>query len=665
MLNNAVVSDVIFYNTDNGWGVFSLIVNGIYEKQIAGKFPLFIKGNAVKFSEDNQGQVNFIKTVKNKKISLVEPAKKALMESPHLSFKHVESLWDQFGANIFNLIKNEDTRIKYESDTPKKTAIDETLNFVSVALSNHLSNRTDINHVNQNFNISNDIKLNITDLINNPDKLALMGVIPFYVTNVIESTTSNNTKSAIVNTFRLLEDMTGSHVFSKHLIVNTLTNHLICDYNRASQILDESALYCPINNYQGQSIFSKRAEFLIAQAIHNKRNIQPIPLTEKINERFNENQQQGIKNALNNGFSIISGAGGTGKTEVAQEVIKHALASGINKDQILITAATGRACAKLTESTGLESQTFHRALNAKLIGNTTHYDAQYIKEYRLIVIDEGSMAETYILSRIFAASHSECRILLMGDKNQLASVGAGCVLRDLLSIKNTTFLTENFRSNTDVLNKCNHILIEHHKAITENNSFRFIDTPNDDETVTNVKNLIANTSNKQNTQIINPTNKGISGCNNINKIIRPLFNDKANNEKTYSPGDRIVITQNNYELEVYNGDTGTISKTNNTKITIKLNNKTITTDRKNISIKHAYCLSTHKTQGSEYPHVIFIIPHKKINITNIENIYTAISRARVTCTVVGNKQNFLNGLKISESKKRATNLKSALQYFNL
>lgn len=384
---------------------------------------------------------------------------------------------------------------------------------------------------------------------------------------------------------------------------------------------------------------------------------------EKNNRRFAKKQKEGIRMALTNGFSILTGGPGTGKTQTINAIIQCLLETKPYAEVHLL-APTGKASKRMTELTNMEAKTIHRAIG---IGRSQMDadEATIMLEGDLVVVDESSMMDIFICYRLLYAIENNVTVLLVGDVDQLPSVGAGLILRDLIESKiiPTTVLDEVFRQagNSQIVVNA-HKLIRGMKTTDVNGiswdeskgDFQFIERKSASDAVQaiveQVKHYLNNGYSMEDIQVLTPQKRSPLGTMNLNIVLQEAFNPRDRKKKEvknkaisfFREGDRLIQMENNPELEVFNGDVGTLDMIFNDKdkgISLRVifpdeNEVIYTLEEAEEQLELAYALTVHKSQGSEYPVVIVPIHSTLKRMLNRNLVYTGWTRAKeILCNV--------------------------------
>jgi exodeoxyribonuclease V alpha subunit len=412
----------------------------------------------------------------------------------------------------------------------------------------------------------------------------------------------------------------------------------------------------------------------------NLPNIDKIEYIEK-SITFTEEQENGIITALNNKFSVITGKPGVGKTTVLNEMIKQF--EKLDK-KVLLCAPTGRAAQKMTESCNKPASTIHRLLEYNPIKNGFNVDEDNPLDCDVIFIDEASMIDIYLMVNLLRAVPLKSQIVIIGDVGQLPSVSAGAVLRDIIdSNKIACARIEKIQRQKGTSS----IIVNSHdidKGKFDFNpsydkdkleDFYFLESNTDKETLNKLKFIIENKikksfnfNPKKDIQILSAIHDSELGTRNLNIVLQNLLNNDENKysikkgDFNYRKEDKIIQIVNNYDKEIFNGDTGTIRLINETGIYVEFDNGKHSeyTVKEMEQILPSYAITGHKSQGSEYPVVIIPIPQVFTQVIDRSWIYTTITRGKSLVIVIGSKSVLSRGIKSEKSRNRKTYLKKTI-----
>jgi len=405
-----------------------------------------------------------------------------------------------------------------------------------------------------------------------------------------------------------------------------------------------------------------------------------IPLVEKeLNITLAESQKVAIEKALDNRLMVITGGPGTGKTTLVNSLLKTLAAKKLN---IKLCAPTGRAAKRLSESTGLEATTIHRLLEIDPAYGGFKRNEESPLSCDYLVIDETSMVDVPLFYSLLKALPLHSALLLVGDVDQLPSVGAGQVLKDIINSKviSTVQLTEIFRqaATSNIItnaHRVNHGILPNMQITREESDFYFVEAEHGDniinKIITMVKDRIPKKFNLdpvQDIQLLCPMQRGGAGARSLNIELQKVLNPNHTNGivkfgQIFAVGDKIMQTENNYDKEVYNGDIGIIKAINeqDQEIIINFYNRDVTYDYTDLDqITLAYATTIHKSQGSEYPAVIIPITMQSYMMLRRNLIYTAITRGKKLVVIIGQKKALAMAVKDTTSSHRYSKLREWL-----
>ena len=405
--------------------------------------------------------------------------------------------------------------------------------------------------------------------------------------------------------------------------------------------------------------------------------------------KYNHEQKEAIKAALKSPVAIISGGPGTGKTTIVHAITKlfielYKLSPIEIASTIALIAPTGRAAKKLSLSTHLPAMTIHRYLKWNKDTNDFGVNEENPNYHKLIIVDETSMIDTYLFASLLKGTLPSAQIVLVGDTFQLPSVGAGLILNDLVAsnlfsyTELNTIYRQSENSYIPILAK---EIKEHTVEATFKNKkddYNFIECESKqikDFLKEIIKKSIQKGLKVDDIQILAPMYKGENGIDNLNVLLQEIFNpaDESKKEivyfeRIYREHDKVLQLVNNPDANVYNGDIGYILKieeTNNGKkgwaVHIDFDgNQVIYTYEDLANIRHAYAITIHKSQGSEFPHVFLPISKNYYKMLYNKLIYTGVSRAKKSLVLIGEATSFLMAVQNNYAMNRKTSLKEKL-----
>lgn len=406
-------------------------------------------------------------------------------------------------------------------------------------------------------------------------------------------------------------------------------------------------------------------------------------LSKKSQLQLSAQQQEAVRASLTNKISVLTGGPGTGKTTTLRMVIEALDELGFT---FALASPTGRASKRLSESTGYPASTIHRLLGYSPIEGYLK-DQDDPLEADMVVVDETSMVDLVLFHHLLKALKPETHLLLVGDVNQLPSVGAGNVLRDVIDsgIAHVTRLDTIFRQGQD-----SHIVVNAHRVnlgelpFMDNNSsdFYFFGADDPAKAAELVVDIVQNRLPTRfgfdpvaDVQVIAPMYRGACGVDALNDLLQKALNgsgrraEKQFGGRIYRAGDKVMQTRNNYDKEVFNGDIGRIHGFDFDESTVRVmmdDGMTVEYDWNEMDqLRHAFCISTHRSQGSEYPVVVIPILTQHYMMLQRNLLYTAITRARKMVVLVGSRRAV--GIAVNNNKvaERYSNLLMRLRSPNL
>lgn len=506
----------------------------------------------------------------------------------------------------------------------------------------------------------------------------------------------NRIKAALLYSANMATYETSSTYTSLDKIIATF-NNIISDIDETSInyfiecLMKEGKLFkvgekvYPYKQYNAEEINAQVLSKFITRIVMGLDNEEIKTYISKIenslNIEYDEDQKASIINCLNSGISIITGGPGTGKTTIINALIKvYELLYPKNK--ILLAAPTGRASKRLSLITGIKASTIHSHLKWDLHSNTFSVNKDNPLDGDLLIIDEFSMVDNILLSKLLDACNNISQIVIVGDDDQLPSVGPGNVLKDLIDtdLINVIRLNKIYRQSeiSNIIKLAHHIKNDEDVSEDFENDVTFYETTNGDikeKLLDYIDLAIKKGYSYEDIQVIAPMYSGMNGIDNLNIVLQDYFNPASEfkNELklgsvVYREGDRILQLKNQNEDGVYNGDIGTlvsveqnIDKVKGSKLVVDYDDNLVEYSNGDfVNIRHAYCISVHKSQGSEYPLIIapFSYNYQRMLAKNL--IYTAITRARKKLVLIGDYNSFIYGKNNCKYQKRYTTLKEKI-----
>lgn len=409
-------------------------------------------------------------------------------------------------------------------------------------------------------------------------------------------------------------------------------------------------------------------------------------LKERYHISYDSIQREAIRSFFNTPLSIITGGPGTGKTTIVQGILALAKIF-LPNERIALCAPTGRAAKRLAEVCDYPAMTLHSLLRWDLETNTFQANAQEPLPYEVVIIDEFSMVDAWLFYHLAMACANVKKLLLIGDEDQLPSVGCGCVLRDILAanIIKTTRLHKIFRQHegSDVITLAHQVKEGYEDIIDDAKDVAFFPAESHeikDMVLKIVQNAFEKGFSDTDVQVLAPMYGGVAGIDALNIALQKMINPADGYKKEVKVGyrifrehDKVLQLKNQPDDGVYNGDIGTILEIISADEDIH-HQHCIIADFDGVLVEyrgeaiyhltHAYCISIHKAQGSEYPIVVLPIVADYRYMLQKRLVYTAITRAKKSLVLLGNREVFRRSLESNEHHTRKTTLLSRILEYN-
>ncbi|MBN2302506.1 MAG: ATP-dependent RecD-like DNA helicase [Lentisphaerae bacterium] len=404
-----------------------------------------------------------------------------------------------------------------------------------------------------------------------------------------------------------------------------------------------------------------------------------VPWAEqRMNISFAPKQAEALAMALSEKVSIMTGGPGVGKTTIIRALVDI---FGARKLTVSLAAPTGRAAKRMEEATLHEAKTIHRMLRfIPKLGRFEHGPGNLLKS-DVFILDEVSMIDVRLMYDFLSALPGEACLVLVGDTDQLPSVGPGNVLRDLIASDSIPCMKLDmiFRQETGGLIVRNAHRINNGGRLEISNDdksdFFFIESQNPDQVIANMLNLVTDRIPKKfgfnpmtDVQVLTPMRKNMLGADNLNAILQNALNPTGECierfGRKYRIGDRVMQIRNNYDKDIFNGDIGLISTADQTdqELTVDFDGRRIKYDFSDLDeLVHAYACSIHKSQGSEYPSVVILLATQHYKLLQRNLLYTALTRGRKLACLVGSTKAVQMAIGNNEIRLRRTGLQARLR----
>ena len=728
---NGYVEKIKFRNEENGYSILSVNSDG-EEYVLVGTFPYISEGDFIEASGRSVEHPVYGDQIQVETYELKAPEDSASMER-YLGSGAVKGVGTALAARIVRRFKADTFRI-IEEEPERLAEVKGISEKMAMSISEQMEAKKDLRQAMmflQEYGISMNLALKIYNeygprlygiIKENPYKLAddIQGVgfkMADEIAQRVGIFTDSDFRIRSGIFYTLLQSVANGHTYLPkeelfagasellHVAPESMEKHLV-DLQMEKKIV-----------VKGQEIYAAQYYYMelnAARMLHdlNLRGSEPEGEIRKKLERIcaeeqiepDELQIQAVIEAVNSGLLIITGGPGTGKTTTINTIIRYFEQEEM---EILLAAPTGRAAKRMTEATGYEARTVHRLLELTGIpddsGSSSGMHFERNEENPLdadaIIIDETSMVDIYLMHALLRAVNPGTRLILVGDVNQLPSVGPGNVLRDLIASGcfNVVRLTRIFRqaAESDIIVNAHRINGGEQIPLGKSSrDFLFIRRENPDAIISAMITLIREKlpgyvhADPFEIQIMTPMRKGALGVERLNSILQEYLNpkspDKAERESggvIYRVGDKVMQIKNNYQIEweirnrygipvdggtgVFNGDIGRIRSINTfaEHLTVEFDEGKMVdySFRQLEELELAYAITIHKSQGSEYPAVVVPVHSGPRMLMTRNLIYTAVTRARSCVCLVGIPETFQAMVNNEMEQRRYTGLKARLK----
>jgi len=725
------VENTVFRNAENGYSVINLSYNN-KRLTIVGNIPEVYEGQTLEMEGEFVVNKKFGEQFKVDEAKIVEPTTLPAIEK-YLSSGLIygigpitaKKIVEEFKEDTLDILEFAPQKLSKIRGISKQKAIEisnaynemkDMQNVIMFLQSHYITTNTAI----KIFNIYKDktiemVKNNPYQLIEDIDGIGFATADKIAIKLGIDLFGENRIKAGLIYTLKVASEREGHTYLPRENLINNcieILNFSLEEKKIVNSCVDYLQIEGLVKNftYHGEDVcvltkfyyqekyIAKKLYKLSFNQFDDKFNfLDNINFYQRINKiQLNGEQTDAVLASLNKGASIITGGPGTGKTTIVRCILEMFKQQG---KRVLLCAPTGRASKRLSESSGVEAKTIHRALemNPTEAGEGIfHRNESNPLDADVVIVDEMSMVDVALFYHLLKSLRSTTRLILVGDKDQLPSVGAGNVLRDLINSNriHTTLLVNIYRQGNDSLIISNAHLINSGKMPVINNSSKDFfyeagkDLVNNSETVVD---LVTSRLPKyfgykpEDIQVLAPMKAGPCGIDNLNKRLQMTINpnfkgiELESDFTKFHVGDKVMQIVNNYEQtfvkyedngmvqegsEVFNGDIGYITRIepDSHEVTVRFDDGKISKYAKTElhQLTLAYAITIHKSQGSEFDCVVIpLVPGAPIIVTR-NLLYTAITRAKKAVVLVGSKQILARMIHNNYTAKRYTLLKDYL-----
>ena len=728
------VDHIVFRNADNGYTVLNLISD---EDEITcvGIFPVVTEGEILLLHGEYTSHPTYGEQFQMKSYE-TKPPEDVLSMERYLASGAIKGIGVALAARIVRRFKNDTFRIM-EEEPERLAEVKGISERMAMEISNQMVEKKDLRDAMiflEKYGISTNLAVKIYQaygqeiysvIRENPYRMAEeVSGIGFKIADEIASRVGIRTDSDFRIRSGILYCLTGAttlgHTYLPREELLRYANQLLgvepehIEGHIMNLAMDGKVELKEEGIYAKSFYRMEQRSAGMLHALNQQYDVTPAKLAQAI-ARISEEEQmeldewqaEAVRQAATHGLFVLTGGPGTGKTTTIRAMISYFVGEGYD---IFLAAPTGRAAKRMSETTGYEAKTIHRMLevngamseaeeSAKQIGGMFERNEKNPLEADVIIIDEMSMVDITLLYALLKAVGDGTRLILVGDVNQLPSVGPGNVLRDIIASECFPVVTlqKIFRqaSQSDIVVNAHKINDGEHIALDNKSKDFFLLKRYDADVIINVMLQLVKQkmpryvdATSYDIQVLTPTRKGLLGVERLNTILQQYLNPPAKQKKEHQVGDRIfregdkvMQIRNNYQLEweirsryglaidkglgVFNGDVGIIQEINDYSSTVSVlydENRLVQYPFKGLDeLELAYAITIHKSQGSEYPAVVMpLLPGPRM-LMNRNLLYTAVTRARKCITIVGDENVFYQMVDNTTQQRRYSGLQERIK----
>lgn len=700
-----IIKSIIYRNEENGYTVLSLQTSDS-PITCTGIMPFFNENDQVvvegeliyhdKYGEQINVESAMIKKPSGKK-AIISYLSSGNIES--IGKKTAELIYEKFGDKSIDVVFNEAEKLLSIQGIGKKKL--EKIKESTIEARDSREALLYLQGLNISFNLANKIYKAYTDntisiVKTNPYKLSedISGIGFVMADNIaMNMQMKNDSKfrisAAISYILKNDAEMSGSCALKKEDLLDKTFDLIKVDKNKINEQINEDLLKSKIQIIKiGEDEFVYDKDIYMAEKscainlsrLQNEKYIFDVKINEDF-DAFSKEQEIAIKEAFNNMLLVITGGPGTGKTTIIK-----AICNILNENNLKfnLAAPTGRAAKRMQESTENVAFTIHRLIGIKPESPIPEFNEENTLDCDYVILDEASMIDIKLMDKLLKALSSKTALILVGDHNQLPSVGAGNVLKDILDTDiKAVKLKKIFRQAKE-----SNIVVNAHKINDglypilnqKNKDFFFINSNSknfQNDLLDLVKNRLPNYYKLDpinDIQILAPSKKSLWGIVNINDLCQKELNKNPNsikiNNRIFKLGDKVMQVRNNYELEslnpdnfddgVYNGDIGRIIDIDKNMESLKVefyDGNIVSYKKEDVKdLDLSYAITIHKSQGSEFDCVLIPMMPASFMLLNRNLLYTAITRAKKLVILLGEKKILKQMVRNNNESKRLTNL---------
>ncbi len=703
------VQKKIFVSQESGFGVFKVSVQGKQQGLvIVGNLFDVNEGDFLEIEGESTRHPRFGEQVKVAKFEFILPQDSdgviRYLSSGRikgLGKKTAEKIYDHFGEQTLDILENDPERLR-EIKGIKKTIIDEMKkNVKGSRLLRELTVKLSPFGIGSEtiFKLQKEFGEDALDILEQDPYVTIEKIrgIGFKTADTIARAFGiaiddpNRLMAGIDFLLDQFEQRNGDLYVEEEVLLERSASMLAVDEDKilaavelklqrnelVTEKIPETVLLSFKNFILEQSIARKLFELSGASPDAPDIEVDPGFLRKRLDLTLTDEQEEAVRSAVANPLTIVTGGPGTGKTTIIRAIIEVLIE---NKKDVSIAAPTGRAAKRIEETAGYSASTIHRMLKVNPETRTFVHNEQNPLQADTVIVDESSMIDSFVFYSLLKALDKRAQLIIIGDKDQLPSVGPGNILRDIIQSGyfNTIYLSRNFRQNEDSLIIDNAYRINNGEPLiiqpySEDLDFVVVKVQSEEQSLQKVLRILEYhkdefSFNSQDVQILIPMYRGESGIDNVNRLIQEKFNPGhflIKKEKTaFKVYDKVMQLRNNYEKEIFNGEQGTVEAYDEEEklLSISFDGYFVEYHAEEIDeLTISYAMSVHKSQGSEYDTVILVLLPSHSIMLNREIFYTAVTRAKRKIYLISDEQTIQRAILNSSPRQRKTLLPLRLQ----
>lgn len=683
------VEDVIFVNEENGYTVLNFATDDDFFTAV-GIFPFVAVGERLELTGEFKTNNKFGEQFSVEEVKLCQPsdAEGILKYLASGLFKGIGEklaylIVRKFGADTLDILENNPQRLREVSGIGQKKLAEIVESYRETKA------MKDVIFFLQKYDVSMGLALKIykefgeateSVVTNNPyilvekiDGVGFLTADKIAEKMGVDRHSRFRIKAGILHALSEASVRGGHTCYPRDLLIDAAAKLMDVDKNEVEEEIenvfglqkteiDGTILISTDQNYRTESAIATKLLLLKDGAddwrVDTEKELEQYEKTGCI--AFHEQQREAIKSVFSSGVTVITGGPGTGKTTIIKAIVD--IATKMNKE-VILCAPTGRASKRMTEMTGTDSKTIHRLLGVDF-SNAGGFERTEKNPLTadVVIVDEISMADIFVFHALLRAISRGTRLVLVGDKDQLPSVSCGNILADIIASGeiNVVYLTEIYRQGEGYIVTNAHRINKGLPPVTDNKKDFFINYKTDPLDIQNtvvgmIKSRIPSFAgvDSYDIQVLTPVKKGIVGVDNLNAVLQQALNpdgaEYAYKNVVFRVGDKVMQTVNNYCAEwqktdtgemgsgVFNGDIGLITAVRKDRVEVLFDDGKLVSyaDGDLDELTLAYCVSVHKSQGSEFPVVVVALSGANGMIMTRNLLYTAVTRAKKMVVLIG------------------------------